>query len=84
LKIFKLPLVIWDVTSEQCKNRIKTGYAVEHLAEKYQMPHHEMEKKIHNLKSQFTREHQKCTESKKTGSSPKKRNRSGSNNPLDF
>lgn len=45
---------------------------MEHLAQKYQMANHDMEKKIHNLKSQFRREHKKLTESKKSGSSPKK------------
>jgi len=56
---------------------------MEHLAKKYQMPNHEMEKKIYNLKSQTRREHKQFTESKKTESSPKKCDRFGCD-PLDF
>jgi len=65
LKIFKLFLVFGIVTSEEYKNRNKRRDAMEHLANKYQMPRRETEKKIHNLKCQFGREHKKFNESKK-------------------
>lgn len=66
---------LWDAKSTQYKNRDKRREAMESLAKKYTMSIHEMEKKLHNIKSQFRREHKKLiTESKKSGSSPKKSN----------
>jgi len=53
---------LWDVTSEEYKNRNKRSDAMmKDLAKKYQMPHHETEKKIRNLKSQFRREREQIS-----------------------
>jgi hypothetical protein len=71
---FQAMSCLWDVASMDYKNRNKRRDAMHELAIKYGVSDPEMEKKIHNLKSQFRREHKKLKESKKSGSSSSKCN----------
>lgn len=61
---------LWDVTSEDYKNRNKKRLTLEDIGKKYETSASDVEKKIHNLKTQFYREHRKTKELKKSGSSP--------------
>lgn len=62
---------LWDVTCPQYKDRTKKKDDLQTLADEYRVTDLEMEKKIHSLKSQFRREHNKLMSSQKSGCSPK-------------
>ena len=61
---------LWDVNCPDYKNRVKRKSAIESLAAKYEVSGADLEKKIHNLKTSFSRERKKCIPA--SGSAPKK------------
>lgn len=63
---------LWEVTNPEYKNRIKKKIVIEELAKKYEVSVSDVEKKIHNLKTAFHREHKKINQAKKSGASPVK------------
>lgn len=63
---------LWDTQIKEYKNRNKKTDAYTTLAAEFNVTATEIEKKLHALKVQFRREHKKCNEAKKSGSSPKK------------
>lgn len=63
---------LWDMTCSDYKNQGKKKDDVQRLANKYDVSFVDMDKKIHSLKTQFRREHKKVTDSKRSGSYPKK------------
>ena len=50
---------LWDVNRPDYKNRVKRKSAIESLAAKYEVSVADIEKKIHNLKTSFSRERKK-------------------------
>ena len=64
--------VLWDVTSEDYKNRMKKMDALREIATTFSVSEIDTEKKIKSLKVQFRREHLKLTSLKRSGTSPKK------------
>lgn len=63
---------LWDVTLSEYKNRDKKKVELNNIAKKLDLPVADVDKKIHNLKTQFYREHRKVKQEKKSGSSPSK------------
>lgn len=68
----QINVCLWDVTSVDYRNHEKRAKTICELAQKYDVVSSEIEKKIHTLKSQFTREHKKLVEARKSDASPKK------------
>ena len=64
--------VLWDVTSEDYKSRVKKMDALREIATTVSVSEIDTEKKIKSLKVQFRREHLKLTLLKRSGTSPKK------------
>ena len=50
---------LWDVNCPDYKNQVKRRSAIESLAAKYEVSVADIEKKIHNLKTSFSRERKK-------------------------
>lgn len=67
---FHTSYCLWGFTSADYKNRTKKRMTVEGITKKYGTSTSDVEKKIHNLKTQFYREHRKIKEIQKSGSSP--------------
>lgn len=61
---------LWDVNCPDYKNRVKRKSAIESLAAKYEVSVADIEKKIHNLKTSFSRERKKSNPA--SGSAPRK------------
>ncbi|XP_076050871.1 uncharacterized protein LOC143031204 isoform X2 [Oratosquilla oratoria] len=62
---------LWDVTCQDYKNRGKKKDTLQKLANKFNVSSHEMEKKVHSLKTQFRREHKKLSGAQRSGCSVK-------------
>jgi hypothetical protein len=67
IKDMQLNECLWNIRSEQYRNRKAKNEAIEHLARKYEISVSDVEKKISNLKCQFRREHRKAVNLKRIG-----------------
>lgn len=72
IKMLRETPCLWDKNCRDYKNRGKKKDEMQRLADEYKMSYSDMEKKIHNLKTQFRREHKKLRASQRSGSSLEK------------
>lgn len=71
IKDLQLNECLWNIKSEQYRDRKAKSDAIEHLSSKYEISISEVEKKIANLRCQFRREHKKSSNINKSGSYPR-------------
>lgn len=67
IDLFRSYECLWDTANNDYKNKNKKRASWEEIAQKMNMPREVTETKIHNLRSQFTRERKKIHASKKAG-----------------
>ena len=67
IDLFRSYKCLWDTTNNDYKNKNKKRASWEEIAQEMNVSREVVETKIHNLRSQFTRERKKVQASKKGG-----------------